>query len=308
MDQLGYDSRVRQAAFQFLDELRAAHGDVLPWSALQRGFAVDAERVPLLSMQGIFKPRVLGDVPLSIRTTPPKQGVARPYDDEVREDGLIRYRYQGRDPSYRDNVWLRNAYKRQVPLIYLHGVEEGKYIAAYPVRIVADHPSALSVTVAVEETEISELGRIACLGDEVAEPVRRYTTRVAVSRLHQTAFRHRVLAAYRERCAVCRLGHVRLLDAAHIIPDSCDGGDPVVPNGLTLCKLHHAAYDAKVMGIRPDLIIEIRADVLREVDGPMLKHGLQEVNGLKLKTPRSVAKRPDPERLKVRFDEYLRAM
>ncbi len=301
------DARVRQAAFAFLDVQRDLHGDVLPWSVLQTGFDLDGRRVPLSSMQGIFKPEVLARAPLSIRTAPPKPGTEPPYDDQIGADGLIRYRYQGSDPNSRDNVWLRHAFERGLPLVYLHGVEPGWYVAAYPVRIVYDDPRALAVTVAVDEMEATDLGRALSLGDAVAEPVRRYTTRMAVSRLHQSAFRHRVLAAYGQRCAVCRLRHRRLLDAAHIIGDREHGGDPVVSNGLSLCKLHHAAYDADVMGIRPDLIVEIRQDVLREVDGPMLRHGLQEVDGWKLVAPASRAKRPDPARLDVRYKRFRSA-
>ncbi len=37
--------------------------------------------------------------------------------------------------------------------------------------------------------------------------------------MHQQEFRQRVLRAYRERCAICRLRHEELLDAAHILPD-----------------------------------------------------------------------------------------
>jgi len=29
--------------------------------------------------------------------------------------------------------------------------------------------------------------------------------------------------------------------------------------------------------VRPDLIVEVRRDILREVDGPMLKYGLQDI-------------------------------
>ncbi len=50
---------------------------------------------------------------------------------------------------------------------------------------------------------------------------------------------------------MCRLKHVDLLDAAHILSDS-DGGQPVVTNGLSLCKIHHAAYDRGIVGVRPD--------------------------------------------------------
>ena len=53
-----------------------------------------------------------------------------------------------------------------------------------------------------------------------------------VRRLHQATFRERVLHAYRTSCAICRLRHRELLDAAHILPDGHPRGEPVVPNGL----------------------------------------------------------------------------
>jgi len=46
-------------------------------------------------------------------------------------------------------------------------------------------------------------------------------------------------------------------------------------NGLALCKLHHAAFDANIIGVTPDLEVTVRLDVLQEIDGPMLQHGLQ---------------------------------
>lgn len=82
---------------------------------------------------------------------------------------------------------------------------------------------------------------------------------------------------YANTCTVCHLNHPELLDAAHIVPDTEADGLAVVPNGLTLCKMHHAAYDRNLMGISPDYVVHINGDLLQEVDGPMLKHGLAEV-------------------------------
>lgn len=74
---------------------------------------------------------------------------------------------------------------------------------------------------------------------------RRYVTRVMQQRIHQARFRAIVLLAYSVRCTICRLhDHPELLDAAHILPDGHPRGEPIVPNGLALCKLHHAAFDA----------------------------------------------------------------
>ncbi|MBN9326547.1 MAG: HNH endonuclease, partial [Cellulomonas sp.] len=114
--------------------------------------------------------------------------------------------------------------------------------------------------------------------------------------------------AYEGRCAVCSLAHVELLDAAHIVPDSDPGGIASVRNGLALCKLHHAAFDANILGIDPNLKIEIRADLLEEIDGPTLRYGLQERHGEHLRVlPHVRAERPDRELLAERFAAFRAA-
>ena len=83
---------------------------------------------------------------------------------------------------------------------------------------------------------------------------------------------------------------------------------PPVRNGLALCKIHHAAYDCHVLGVRPDLVVEIRADLLEEVDGPMLEHGLKGRHGERLMVlPAMRAERPDPELLGRRYREFRAA-
>jgi putative restriction endonuclease len=127
-------------------------------------------------------------------------------------------------------------------------------------------------------------------------------------RLHQRTFRERVLEAYREQCALCRLHHRELLDAAHIIPDSDPMGEPHVTNGLSLCKLHHAAFDGNFIGIRPDYIIEVRPDLLKEKDGPMLKHGLQGMHENRIILPRSASLHPDQGLLEQRYALFKKAV
>ncbi len=48
---------------------------------------------------------------------------------------------------------------------------------------------------------------------------------------------------------LCRLKHRELLDADHIIPDNMPEGKSTIENGLSLCKLHHSAYDAFIIGV-----------------------------------------------------------
>ena len=96
-------------------------------------------------------------------------------------------------------------------------------------------------------------------------------------------------------------------EAAHITPDSEPDGEPVVSNGIALCKLHHAAFDRNILGIRPDYIAEIRMDVLEEVDGPMLRHGLQEMHGVRVYVPRSEENRPNVDALAKRYERFRAA-
>lgn len=295
------DREVRTAAFDWLNGQRDLHGNVLPWHALSDGFEFHGRRVPLVSRQGIFKPKEM-TLPLSITTSPDSA-----YRDAFTPDGRLRYSYRGIDPNHRDNVGLREAMRTETPLVYLHGIAKGRYVAAWPVYVVDDNPARLCFTVEVDDKLVqgadSRFGRDRA-DDELA-PIRRgYVTALCKRRIHQEAFRERVLTAYREQCALCKLRHEELLDAAHIVADSDPDGEPVVRNGLALCKLHHAAYDRNFLSVRPDYLIEIRKDLLDEVDGPVLRHGLQGLHLKQIQIPRRPTDRPDPALLLARHARF----
>jgi hypothetical protein len=68
---------------------------------------------------------------------------------------------------------------------------------------------------------------------------RRYALRAVKQRLHQASFREAVITAYNGRCALSGLPEPLLLDAAHIVADKDERlGQPVVPNGIPLSKIH----------------------------------------------------------------------
>jgi putative restriction endonuclease len=73
---------------------------------------------------------------------------------------------------------------------------------------------------------------------------------------------------------------------------------------LSLCKIHHAAYDRNIIGIRPDLVVEVKPNILIEIDGPMLRHGIQEMEGRRIEIPASRHDQPDPDRLAERYTEF----
>ena len=303
------DAKIRLRAFKYLDEQRLMFGGELPFDGLREGFRIDGVRVPLVGPQGIFKPKAIPiAVPLSITTAPIRPGKPRPYEDEVGPDNLLRYRYRGKDPDHHENAGLRLAMQLRIPLIYFEGIDTGWYSATYPVYVIHDDPRNLRVTVAADQ-EVSFGSPV----DHVAEPMtvgrRAYATQLARRRIHQDKFRHFVLKAYREACAVCALRRRELLEAAHIIPDREERGVPEVFNGMALCKLHHGAFDSHIVGVRPDnLVVEVREDVRRQADGPMLVHGLQRCHGQPLIiVPSRAELQPRKDLLEEPYERFRRA-
>ena len=105
---------------------------------------------------------------------------------------------------------------------------------------------------------------------------------------------------------MCNLKHRQLLEATHIIPDSEERGLPIVKNGLSLCKIHHAAFDHNILGIDADYIIHVKREILEESDGPMLQHGIKELNKQKIILPSNRKDHPEKEYLDHKFHEFLR--
>jgi putative restriction endonuclease len=270
---------------------------------LANDFAVDGARFPLIDRgRGIRKP--LGwDAALSITTAVPKSGRPRPYDDTEGPDGLHRYKLRRDAGGDAENAGLRAAMRQGLPLAWFYGVAPGVFQAIFPVYLVAEEVERDQFVLALTDDQ-----REIAPGSVVEGALRRYIVAQTRRRLHQPVFASQVMLAYTTRCAVCDLNHRELLDAAHIIPDNAPGGDPVVANGLALCKIHHAAYDANVLGIRPDHVVQIHHRLLAEIDGPMLRHGLQAHHDQPLmRIPARRADRPDPDRLTHRYEQFRAA-
>ena len=277
---------------------------------IARGFMFEGQRWPLWNPQrGIFKPRGMAFL-LSIRTVFPRKGGRIWYDDQrhvhqqiFAGDEELDYAFMGADPSAPDNVWLREAAERQIPLIYFLGVSPGRYQAIIPTFVVDWDPRRLTARIAFGELAGATARATA------PDPVeRRYALRLVKQRLHQASFRDSVLAAYDHRCAISNLPEDHLLDAAHIMADAHELlGQPVVPNGITLSKIHHAAFDGHLIGIDPDGRVHVSERLLMLHDGPLLEQSLKAVAGTVIRVPRSEQHHPDRDRLAIRFEQFKRA-
>lgn len=246
--------------------------------------------------KGIWNPRNMLAT-LSIMSKPDSQYI----DEEV---GESLYAYAYREGNVKgDNTKLRRAYELELPIILLRWIREGVYVPVCPVYVVADDMKNQRFILALDDSLRS-----------VADPLdlkpieRAYAQRVTNQRLHQPEFRGRILLAYNRRCAICAVGHGQLLDAAHIIGDAKEHGSADVVNGMCLCKIHHAAYDANLLGVAPDYRIHIGLKLMRDrSDGPMLQHGFQQMNGKPLTRPQRRSDWPSPDLLEERFNEFRAA-
>jgi len=186
-------------------------------------------------------------------------------------------------------------------VIYFLGVAPGRFQAFFPAFIAGWDASSLKASVTFGLPDKA-----------VAEPPensleRRYALRVVQQRLHQASFREAVISAYNGRCALSGLPEPLLLDAAHIIADKDERlGQPLVENGIPLSKIHHAAFDAHLLGIDADYRIHVSDRLLIQRDGPMLE-SLKQLHRGALHLPERVKDRPDRDRLQVRFKLFKEA-
>lgn len=292
MARLPDSDELRAAVFAFLDDLTTTEGPYLRRRQINR-FAFQGQPFPLMEQGGIRMPSGWSEV-LSITSTS-RSATAGGYDDEDRPDGRRLYRYMRTTSSAASakNRSMDRAAATGRPIVYFVEVNGGLFEPIFPVFVVGTE----STGVLVSETPAS--GEYGDLID-----LRRYTERTQRFRLHQREFRSRVLYAYEDRCCVCSFKHRGLLDAAHIVDDAEDEGFAVVTNGLSLCRIHHGAYDQFLLGITPDLKIEVNEVVLNEVDGPMLRHGLQEMHGATITLPRQRRHHPSRDGLAWKYDRF----
>jgi putative restriction endonuclease len=289
------------SCFLALDVLRARFGEDIPYrGGLDAGFAFRGDRVPFLSyMKGIFRARAQrGPAALSILTS-----ARTPYEDEETELGFL-YDYRSGSVDQPDNRALRAVFDLRTPIVYFVGTRPGWYRPLYPCYVIHDDPAARRVLVSVGEMAgpMDEPEPV-LIGDQIE---RRYAVREAKVRLHQARFRGLVLPAYDDRCAICRLKEVRLLDAAHISADIEAAGLAAVSNGLSLCTIHHRAFDQDLVGISPDYEVRIARRLLDEDDGPMLDL-LKHFHGATIVLPSRKGQRPDRDRLATRFERFAAA-
>lgn len=295
------DLPLRQAAVARARGLAQDYDDLVPLARLREGFQFRGRRISFGSFQrGIHRSSVQrGPAALTLMTS-----FKDPYADAFEAlGGSFTYAYRAGALDQPDNRALRAAYELQTPLTYFRALAPGQYLVVAPMFVTADDPAARTVVLepGLPVQDMQPGGLIS------SADVRAYATREARYRLHQQRFRLDVMRAYRHRCAICTLRERELVQAAHIVPDSERGGVAAVVNGLALCAIHHLAFDRNLLGVDPGGVVHIAGRLLREIDGPMLRTGLQGFHGGRIAVPRRPEEQPDPRRLEVRFERFQEA-
>jgi putative restriction endonuclease len=294
------DDDVRSSCFAALDVLQAQHGPELPYGVLAAGFNYRGRRVLFLNRAyGIYRAANVqrGRAALSINSAFAQER----YQDEGTADGVL-YRYQDGPIDNHFNTWLREAHALDVPLVYFVGTRPNWYRPEYPAFVEDDYPSERSVLISFGEMRgpLDEREPV-----HIGDPIeRRYIVRRVKQRIHQAQFRGAVLPAYLDRCAICTLKEIRLLDAAHITADAEEEGAPLVSNGVSLCSIHHRAFDEDLVGISADYSVHVSRRLLDDEDGPMLEL-LKRFHGGEILVPNRRAWQPKRERLALRFERFL---
>lgn len=295
------DHEIRLSAFKALDRISGLHPGGIPWAEIGKGFKHQGRRFLFASRAlGIFKPAEM-DTVLSIKTTIPRGGRAPRYGDQEQEhieEGLLEYDMQDRNPSLSNNKLLLQAMRERLPLIYFQGINPALYFAQFPVFIQEWNQRTGTTRVAMG-LPYADKGEIVLPNSDQFQ----YTHQLAKARVHQAQFRADVLSAYSTQCALSGIARNELIVAAHIIPHA-DGGEPIVQNGLCLSHLHHAAFDAHLIGIDPNYRVHVSPGLRETKNNELVKANFQDLGGKRIALPANTEWHPEQARLDQRFAEF----
>ena len=240
--------------------------------------------------KGIHRSRVQrGPAALTLTTS-----LKDPYGDAYDESGaLFTYAYRAGALDQADNRALRAAFELHTPLVYFRAMAPGQYLVVAPMFVTADDPARARCCSSLDSPSRTCSRAASSRRRTYARtPRARRGCGCTSSASSSTSCAPTGTGARSARCASARSSRP---------PTSCPDVEPegiaAVVNGLALCAIHHLAFDRNLLGIDPEGVVHIAERLLREIDGPMLRTGLQGFHGARIALPRRPEDRPDPHRL-----------
>lgn len=114
-------------------------------------------------------------------------------------------------------------------------------------------------------------------------------------------FRKNIYDAYNNKCAMCGI-QLELVEAAHIIPHSHEKGTDDIDNGISLCALHHTAYDRSLIYFDEKLNILINENKMEYLEKVGLDSGIRKFEKIsfdKIQVPENHTFRPNSINIKL---------
>ena len=100
---------------------------------------------------------------------------------------------------------------------------------------------------------------------------------------------------------MCGIG-LELIEAAHIVPHSHELGTDEIDNGISLCALHHTAYDRSLIYFDEQLEILINESKMEYLEKVGLDSGIRKFEKLafdKIQLPENHTLRPNIGNIKI---------
>lgn len=299
-------SSIRKAADRAIQNMVRQQGDIVPWASIAAGFHLEGETILFANRaKGIFKPAQLKDgAPLSVKSSRPSR-VKRDtkYNDEIIADGLLRYCFRKDESGSSDNKMLLEAWKRQLPLIYLNGLADAVYQIFYPTHITQYDPIRREVLMSWDHDEDA-----GAKGFLLNDPHHLLGRRTSINQLQHARFRANVLAAYNFQCAFSRLSVGSMLRAASLVDSKEASGVPAVRNAVCMSVLYQTAFDANLIGITPEGRVEA-SPLLGVPQHSILRKqlGIAPDDRWNISLPKARNLRPDLDCLEARYKLFKEA-
>lgn len=150
---------------------------------------------------------------------------------QIREEFLRRALVNGFSPCNKGNNEIAIAFRPDFFINYVQTLEQ--------LHAFGESQKDLRIleTVSNQNEEINDV-----LIQKIDNLQRQTVIKQINQKLRDTSFKARVLSAYGNKCAFSGM-QLKLVEAAHIIPVSCDTSTDVTSNGIALSVLYHRAYD-----------------------------------------------------------------
>ena len=277
------------------------YDDLVPRARLEQGFQFGGERVGFGSLQkGIHRSRLQrGPAALTLMTS-----FKDPYADTFDQGGaLFTYAYRSGSIDQHDNRALRAAFELQTPVVYFRALAPAQYLVVAPMFVTADDPAA-RVVVLEPGLRSKTCGRAGWSPGPMSAPTRRARRAIdfTSSASSSTSCGPTVTAARSARSESANCSRRRTSS-----PTSRPTVSLRSSTAWRCARSTTSRLTGNLLGIDPDGVVHIADRLLREIDGPMLRTGLQGFHGARIAQPRREDERPDVARLQTRFERFRTA-